>query len=245
MREIRFRFIGMIFYIIFLTNLLLSQTCIDIILGIENKDESNQILVTLIGLGVLLFTSEAVGFLFSNISFFLWNIRGGIKPSDGGYSQEWNKLSYNFKKLVIYYYRNTQIENDAEKVNSEYDKKLSQYSKDVFLSYFWQRAPKVIIEWVVRRHSAFFTNRSAIVAILLALLLSSLIIFIFGFNWNIANTIVTIICLSLISILWYNAIGSRKEGWQMIDLWLNAKLNTKMNKAISEIDKIFLSSQIK
>lgn len=239
MREVRFRFIGVLFYIIFLVSLLLTQGGVSLVRDLPTQSNLYQVIVAVVGLGALLFTSEAVGYLFNNIFLFLWNIRGGFKPTFGGYSLEWNKLSYNLKRKIIEHYENISSNSNQEQQHQRFDKRWKGYSADVFSSYFWQQSPKSLVEWVVRRHTVYFTSMSAIIGIISSLLLSGIVTWGFGLGWTVANTVFILFLAGLMIMIWFNAQCARIEGRQMIDLWLSGALNPKMQRTLKNFTRLF------
>ncbi len=99
MRPERFRYVGYIFSIVLLINLILSQKGMDFTKDLfsTNSTQTNHVydwLIPLAGVVSLLVTSEAVGYILNSMSSIWWNIIGG-------YSSEWKKCSYNIKENIL------------------------------------------------------------------------------------------------------------------------------------------------
>lgn len=232
MREIRFRFIGALFFIVLVLSLTLTKSGLGFFRTFPTQSDLYQVVISLVGLGILIFTSEASGYLFNTLFLYWWNVRGGFKLTRGGYSKEWNKLSYDMRHKIEEVYQHNS-DNQQEEQHRRFDERWKGYSADVFLSYFWQQAPSSLTEWVSRRYTVFFTSRAALLGIVVAIILSGIFISVFGLGWTIANTIVLVFSVAVIIALWFNGQCARTEGWQMVDLWLCGILNPKMQQALS------------
>jgi len=69
----------------------------------------------------------------------------------------------------------------------------------------------------------------------LALILSGWIIHMCGFGWTDWNTSILVSTLFLSAIVYWNAQHSRKEAWQIIDLFLAEKLNPRFRQVLNQI----------
>jgi quercetin dioxygenase-like cupin family protein len=244
MREQRTRYAGILFYLVFGLSLLFTESGMKLVQGLQTRADLSGILFPLIALGVAFFTSEPIGFLFTSVLFFFWNVRGGRKPEFGGYAAEWRKLSYDFNSEIINRYDSSNsLENGARKGHAE--EQWKEYGPDVFLSYFWQQGPRTLIDWVSRRHTAFFLGLSAIVAIALALILSTIIIVKLQMGWTLGTLSIFLISFMLAAFFGYNAQGARKEAWQMMDIWMRSAFDPQLGRALQDINGLFFGNHEK
>lgn len=102
-------------------------------------------------------------------------------------------------------------------------------------SYFWQDAPKHLVEWVSRRHTAFFMGMSTVVSIIFAVILS-LAVNEFSMGGHRASIYVYLGALVVSVFFAYNATAARREARQMIDLWSHTKLDQGASDALASID---------
>jgi len=226
MRPERFKYVGYIFSIITIVNLLLSQKGMEFsknLFTIASTQTSPvyDFLAPLVAVVSLLITSEAMGYILTSLAYIWWN-------KTGGYSSEWRKCSYNIKDIVLIKYSKIDSSNQIDK--------CSDFSEDVFLSYFWQRADRSLVEWVSRRHTIFFTGISAFVGFACALLVSWIVILNKDLVWHTPNWIFLIISGALMAIILYNANFERKTARQMVDLWLSTLFNAHMQSITKEIE---------
>jgi quercetin dioxygenase-like cupin family protein len=244
-REQRWKNTGALFCVVFVTALLLTNSGMQLVQGLQGNVDLSGVALTIFGLGLAFFTSESIGFLFSSLSVFLfWNAKGGRKPGFGGYSTEWRRLTYDFKGEIVKRYQTTAAEpGPKEQTSAVLRDSWEHYTPDVFLSYFWQQAPLPLVEWVSRRHSAFFSGLASILAIGVALLLSAGLIIGFGMGWTTGTVSVFVVSAVLAMAFGYNAQAARTEAWQMIDLWMRGAFDPKMQKAIRDIMKRFTVKQ--
>ena len=227
MRPERHKYVGYIFYVTALVNLLLSQkgmTFIGDLLDFLSTQTTSafNFLVALAALVSLLITSEAIGYIFSNIFSLYWNWRGG-------YSSEWAKCGYNIKDTLKSRYSQKNVSNQEEKWQNP--------GHDVVLSYFWQRGDRHIVEWVSRRHTMFFTGMSALIGFGCALILSSVIILTLGLGWHALNWVVVGIAVIFMVIIWFNSHFEKKAARQMVDLWLSTLFDANMQSATRDIEQ--------
>lgn len=244
-RELRYGAAGIIFYLLLVLNLLATQYSRNLLQKLflpllttsSQIDSANtyQVIIAIIGLGALIFTSNTIGYLFGSIYIFLWNnIPGRFHRGEGGYSAEWKKLSYDIKTLIIEKYKQASRQLEENPSHDKFERQWETYSADVFLSYFWQRAPRDIVDWAVRRHTAFLTGMSTIIGISLALLLSITLIIGSNLGWNFSNFIISTVGFLMIFIIYNNAQHARSEAWQIIDLWLAHSLNPYLTPILDQ-----------
>ncbi len=235
-RALRLRPAGILFYLIFAFNILSTNSSINFFTS--NKIEFNfQTLAAIIGVGVILFTSDAIGFIFASIHTFFWNFGTNIfKLGEGGFSKEWKKLTFDIKSHLLeeYQMRNTLI--DTVDTNDKIIDKLQTYTQDVLVSYFWQQAPSPIVAWAMRRHTAFFTGMSTITGIILGITISGIVVIIGGMGFSIFH-IFNFLLPFLIYILWMNAKHARLEALQIIDLWFGGILDPKLKSILEKVQQ--------
>jgi hypothetical protein len=234
-REQRFRFVGIIFYIVFISNLFLSKQGSLLLYSLLSGADQFQAITGLVGLGALFFTSEAVGYVFGSIVRFFWVIWGW--PEDGGYSTEWHKhLSKDLKEEILERFREICGHQELTELNAKIEKRFPEYSRDVFLSHFWQQAPEALVAWTSRRNTAFFASWSSVVGILLALLSTAAIISFLEMSWTVGNTALLIVTILLMGAMGFIAEFARREAWQMIDLWMCRAFSPELDKVMEEIE---------
>ena len=205
-REQRMRYAGLFFYIVVILSLFVSARGHTHLKDIINSTAAfKDILFPLVSLAIIVFTSESVGYLFNSIFVFIWNLRGSIRPEYGGYAAEWNSLNYDYKQIVL------------DKCGKKEEDRLTKYGADVFFSYFWNQFPERAVEWVSRRHSAFFINMSTVVSIITGVIFAFIIIEAKSMGHSRENWIVYFGSLLFAAIFVYNALGPKREAFQMID----------------------------
>ena len=98
-REVKLRPAGVLFYTVFILSLMMTQVGQTFLVNLPSQSgqaDVYQVVAAILGLGAVLFTSEAVGYVFETTHFFVWNVvRGKFRGGRGGYSAEWNRLGYN------------------------------------------------------------------------------------------------------------------------------------------------------
>jgi hypothetical protein len=247
-RELRLGAAGILFYLVFAFNLLATRASQDLlgIMSSSSQTTSSQItsadiyqgVTAVVGVGALLFTSDSIGYLFGSFYIFYWNdVRGRFQKGKGGYSAEWRKLSYDIKTYVIEQYKIARKTSDKDALHSKFEEQWESYSADVFLAYFWQRAPRDIVDWGVRRHTAFFTGMSTIIGICFGLILSVTIIMVSKMGWTAINTGITVAAAILILMIYSNAEHARSEAWQIIDLWLANAFNPHLAPILNQVQQ--------
>jgi len=241
-REQRFRYVGTVFYFTFLLNLLLTDTGLKFGSTLFSDSSQIQVFITALSLGALFFTSDAIGYLLSTIIRFAWNLWGYL-AGDGGYSREWKKkLRIPIKENIIKSLSEKPKEEQPNE-NESIQVALNKYHYDVFVSYFWQRAPKPILEWVTRRHSAMFINWSCILSITLSYCIFIIIILTQKLGWTDLNTIFCIFNSFLFFALLFLSHIARREAWQMVDFWFYNLNHLESGAKLEELDVIRLSRE--
>jgi hypothetical protein len=235
-REQRFRYVGIIFFAVFIGNLLLSEAGLKWIQDIIDNPKNSDAIVGLVGLGAFFFASEAVGFIFGSIVRFFWNIWG--YPGDGGYSTQWRKkLSIHPREEIMNDFGKIFDRENQTALNSAIEQRFPEYTRDVFLSYFWHQAPKPLTQWTSRRHTAFFTGMTDILGIGVALSLTCAFIVLSGWHWTIANWILLLTAVAIMATMWCVSQYARKEAWQMIDLWLCRGFSDELDQVLGRLEK--------
>jgi hypothetical protein len=208
MREIRFKFTGTLFYIVVIMNLLLTHKGLKLIGDIPNiltVSPAVSFISVLLSLSALLFTSNAIDYAISSI-VCRW----------------YERVSFRFCDTYL-----TRVRHLMERYGQEIRKrfphlvpKSKEYSElDVIHSCLWQRGPKPLIEWCVRRDDAFLTATTAYVGITLGWILSVVLICNLSLSWSDWNSYFLIILLLFWWIFRKNARCAFDEYWQMINLW--------------------------
>lgn len=232
-REQRMRSAGMLFYLVITITLILTDSGSLLVRNVISQLELIQVIIAITSIGVAIFTSEPVGFLFGSIPYMMWSLKGGFKPENGGYAAEMRKLTHNIKLDIIQGYKSV-YKNENDK-SQKPDKKWMKYAPDVFLNYYWQQAPHFIVEWVSRRQSAYFANMSVAVSIGMATILSTIIIFIYQLGWT-SSAIAAVVITSLLSLFFLHvAQGARTEAWQMVDVWMEQGFDKQLGKVMQNI----------
>jgi hypothetical protein len=236
-RDLRIRSAGILFYIVLAMSLLVTHVSVNFLRNLSFQPAQTdfyQLVTAALGLGTILFTSDAIGYLFSSIHIFMWNIvRGRFHQGRGGYSAEWQRLEYDLKAHIIKEFSLALRSSADQDRHRKIQKRWESYSSDVFLSYFWQQAPQGIVDWTSRRHTAFFTGMSTVIAIGLGLSISAIVISAFRMGWTNANWYITAISAIVAFMLYMNAQYARKEAFEIMDLWLSGKLNPQLQKILS------------
>lgn len=234
-RELRLRCAGLLFYITLAVSLLLTDKGIELLGSFPPNDVGwFEALIALLGAGILVFTSDAVGFLFNSVAFAMWNERGKM-GAGFGYANEWTKLSYDLKSEVVQRFAATSDSNSQRRKHGLFEERWKDFSPDVFLSYFWQQAPRRLVDWVSRRHTAYFMGRSATLAISSGIGASIAAILRFGMGWTAWHICIYPFWTGMIIFMSYNYRAARVEALQMIDLWLADAFDPKIRGSLTDI----------
>lgn len=239
-RELRLKVAGMLFYVILTLNLAFSTKGSKFFSGLScgpGNSGAYQAIAAIVGAGAVLFTSEAIGYLFTSIHVFLWNIiRGGFEKGLGGYSGEWKRLSYDPKLYITELYKDS-IDSGQLKQDKEFDKLVGTYNRDVFLSTIWLRAPKEIVDWATRRYTAFFLGMATLLSLFMGLLISIIAIKKLNMDWTTMNDCIFVLVSMFCAIVFCNAQYARNEARQIIDLWLAENLNPQFKAIMKKVTK--------
>ena len=224
-REFRFRPAGMVFYLVLALNLLLTQTGLDLVRDLQLKTDIPQAVAAIFATGILLFTSDSVGYLFTSLVVFHFNARGG-------YSRDYRtRLGYrDFKQRIIDYYFNDPHPIAEESKHKRFEEQWLRYSEEAFMAYFFWHLfqDNPLDDWFTRRFSAYFAGLSAALAIVIGLALSMVLTCAFQMHWTPVNTWVTAVSLLFCIVLGSNAVRARRDTWPIVDLWVAGILNPRI-----------------
>ncbi|HAK88077.1 MAG TPA: hypothetical protein DHV16_03000 [Nitrospiraceae bacterium] len=238
MREMRFKITGTLFYTIVVMNLFLTEGGQNFIHNIIQQILNPQIgiassvvplISVLLTISALLFTSDAIGYVFSSIVVLWWNFFRGE-------SYQWHTLKYDLKQKIIQMHQNSDADKSQEKLQ------LSDYYDDVVFNYFWQQAPEPVVEWTVRRDTAFLIGLSAALGIAVSVILSAVLTLYFGMIWTGWNWVVTIIFSILMVIFLFNAWRAGREEWQMMSLWSSGRLDGKLQNTLQYFSEALIQA---
>jgi hypothetical protein len=251
MRDIRYRFIGILAFIVFFLSLLLSNYSLEptpptITLSSNLTQQTTPIVdfssnltqqstptvdllkdpvtFAILGLILTILVSEGIGYFFSSIAIFLWNGCFRLKGYTGGYSGVLKQGLGDDENII------QSLDNDVEQ---KIFKGYRDLDYDLFISYFWQRADKSLLDWAVRRWNIYFTNLSAIVTIIMTYFISMVLInknffdllksmrFEISFNNYLLGLGLFLYCL----VLCLEARRNKVQAINMIKLWLQDPKN--------------------
>ncbi len=213
-RDLRYKFSGMIFTIVLVLMMCLSDDGNSFINNLRNHNSISDSIGGIVAVAALLFASEAVGYIIYSIFFFSWNRYGGLLNVRGGFSREWDKLDINLKERLLAF-----IENEAGEPKKT--KPFHRYTPDVFFSYYFHSVtPKSVHDWSQRRYENFFAQMSALSALILGTMTSTFLLMCYHCGWSFANTIASIFIVVLSIVLFINGYQAKLEGRQMVELWL-------------------------
>lgn len=237
-RDLRFRFTGIVFFITFAAAMLLSEELPGMVQAQLAKGGSNEVVVAAIGAAAALFMSEGAGFMISSLWMFTWYMRAGKDISFSGYSSMWSKLAYDIKQEVIDTSTpSTDAAPQSKTGQAVWRRRLHKYSPDVYLSYFWQRAPAQLVRWVSRRVTTYLICMSACTATAVAVGMSSLIILLLGLGWTQWNWVLVLVAAALATVFCFNGRVSYREGFQMLELWQTAMFEPELRSALAQLAK--------
>lgn len=206
-RQLRFKVPGILFYLVLLINILLTEdgwNSFDSILTamLKQSASSASSIVSLVSVllagGTAIFTSDAIGYLFGSVVNFVWQVlRADIL--------QWHIVKFDPRKHL----RTLNIEEE------------DSFRRDVVFNYLWQQNSEPLVQWAVRRDNAFVTGMSSALAILTAIIASILMSLSFSqsLTWTGSNTCFILACAVPIVILFWNGILAGIEGWQLMRLW--------------------------
>ena len=223
-REMRFKFIGITFYIVLLANLLLTKDAQLLLERCQSTELSPQVIIAALSFGAMLFTSDAIGYLFGTVCWVIWDIFGGWSSFFGDLA---------VKERILKAYRAGRRNVDkADRVEEE----LKSFVHDAFFCYFWHRAPTGLAEWASRRHLAFLINWSIIMAMIAAYGLSTAIVgpnaLDTGPHWVLHGIVIV-----LVLALGANILYGLRDMKQLVKLWFYGGQDKNLHGVFKEIEK--------
>jgi hypothetical protein len=237
-RGTRQRFAGIIFFLVLALTLITTDLGTRLISFVTQNSSSggiSNLVIGIAGLGVALFTSESIGFLFSTITLFILNMLSarrygkglGLRPQFGYYSGQLKDYTYDIKKRFT-----VKLANEDEQTPDGNRVNWDDFSPDVFFTYLWLRKPESIDEWVVRRYTAYIINLSIVLAIGLAWGIIILLLWTQIIQMNQWIVVSAIISFILALMFMWNGLGAETEARQMLHLWLYECFDPKTKEAL-------------
>jgi hypothetical protein len=226
-RDFRFRVSGVIFFLIGLLHLAFTDKGKCFILNLTNEPDTIQIIVAIISGVFLIFASDSMGFIFSTLFLFIFNIRDG-------YAGVYTRRIGNLKKTFMDIYNNSELQLPEDQSIKEFGERLNKYNTEHFLIYFlWHHPDGVndnLNKWVERRHTAYFTSYSIITAATIASLLSSLIIYIYDLSFTTQNQIIFMVTAIIFAILIRNGERAMRDAIAITDLHIAGFINPRVKE---------------
>jgi len=163
-REMRYRFIGVFFFMFLAGNLLLlTKSGQQWIQAMADPESGSGRLLPILSLVAVLLTAEWVGYLMSAWFYRLW-------LWCGGWSAFWKDLG--LKASIMEEYKR-QRGNATQPPSAS--SMLQSLSHDIHFSYIWQGFPEARRDWAIRRHVAFVSDCSILTAMWLAYAFAALL----------------------------------------------------------------------
>jgi len=241
-REFRMRPAGVLFFLIVGSNLLLTtEICKNILSLLSSLNEESstlQVLIAVLSFGFLVITSDAIGYVFSLIDVFLWNLckRRLCEGYSSSYWPGWDELGIDLQAIALELYEVAEEEKSDKTLHQEFVKMWKSLSPDVILNYFWRQAPDTFIGFADRRNNAFYTNGAIRVGIVSALITSVLSIHLFNLGFNcIVHLVLFFGSLFVLCIVHKNAKNAREEELQFIRLWLSSNINSTLKEVLNNM----------
>ncbi len=223
-RNLRFRVSGVIFFVIFISQLALSNSGLFNILSfiIKPPEQEPQVIPAIISALFLFFASEPIGYIFTSISLFVFNLFGG-------YAGLYSRKIGNLDKDIIDEYKNIMDTLPNDKLQKNFYKRIKNYNTEQFFIYFfWHRingANDNLSSWVERRFTAFFISFSFLTSTIIALSSSIITIYFFNFGFNLLNLISFIISILLTVILAVNGEKAIDDAIAITDFHVASFIN--------------------
>lgn len=215
MREYRYSIPGWIFSFVILLNLMSSNYFQRLFFEqfVENQNIGLSVIIAIFAI----IATPATGYIISSIPFALFHFRGG-------YSGLWERhLKYSLKEKI-----GEKLLSGKSQVSSE----ILNAPHDSFLSFYWQGGyiDQKLVDWVSRRISVHFINRSVTFAIVIGNLLSL---------WMVSKVseltpihyLILFGSAIIIAILEINSYYARKEALGTLNFWLERTFNKDFKEA--------------
>ena len=235
-RDFRNKPAGLIFITVLTIGLLFSVEGSEFIKAsfVENHDIP---LLSVLGIIIVLLSSDAFGYIFVSLGYFLFN-------SIGGYSIIFSRLIIykDFKhKIIDYFTKNNTTHNKSGMVtNEDLKDRLTHISSEVLHVYFYwykEGSQNPYDAWLIRRYSAFITAISVILSLLIGNVLVTCLMKLWSLTWSSINTIIAITSIFICFVMFYNGLRAITEAVQLHDLWISGKDNPQFINTYNWIHK--------
>ena len=228
-RSFRFRVSGMVFFIITILHLVVTTSGRTFIISLgSGQDTTNKLLLAIIPSALVIFTSDAIGYIFSSIFQYYFNYRGG-------YAKLYKQGIGNLKKYIIDHYNKIEMPLDNEPLLEGLSKRLKKYNTEQFLIYyFWHRpggADENLHKWIERRFNAYFTAYSVIIALILGTILSFSIICCY-LAFNCMNGLIFLISILIALLIRRNGENALKDAVSITDLHISGFINPRVKEMV-------------
>jgi hypothetical protein len=215
-REYRFKLSGLTFFILVFCIIFSTKNGFDLVIP-SQESGMNAAILALIAAGASYASSEAFGYIFNAVFFISWSqvvpfLQGSRERA---YSADYERY---FKSGQI---RQMMCGQWRESGSSDHPPvKLSGYSLDPCFSYFFQSdAPETLRHWVERRWTAFAVGMIEVVAIIASWLIALTVILETDMTMTFNTALIFVFSVLFGAICWKNAQLSRKEAYELMDLW--------------------------
>lgn len=183
------------------------------------------------------FTAGVAAFTSDAVGFALSALFFCIWQLRGGYSALWKKnLSYNPKDFILTEYRKSyRGAPDEASLHRRFEERWDSYSLEVFLSYVWQYAPKRLDEWHSRRLTVFFAYWSSILGVVLGFVVSFTLSCAFHLCLTPVHMWIALIATFFVGLFCFNAWQVKKDVRQIVDLCVAGLLNPGLRMTMEGI----------
>jgi hypothetical protein len=229
-RDFRFRVSGLLFVIVILLNLAFSNNGKKLISDLLAKATNLEFLQILLGTILIVFASDAIGYIFNSIAVFIFN-------RSGGYSGKFKKhLGYSeLRDSIIQTYDSMNVELPNDFSHDKFRLKWDAYNTEhFFVNFFWHRSelPSNLNEWLERRYNAYFTAHSCSIALIIATLISFVTICNPIFGISPVNWIVLLFTGFGVLIFVLNGKEAMKDAMAITDLHIAEYVNPRVRKIL-------------
>jgi hypothetical protein len=236
-RAFRFRTAGLVFYVTTALFLFSSPTFRDAAVHAISSPATTaptQVLVAVIGASLLLFTSDAIGYLFGSVFNFVFNHFGGYS---GLYSRRLANAT--FRDTLIEQLGNLKNPPKNFRSHKKFIASLSEYRHDQLLVYFhWHigDVPSSLDDWLERRHTAFFTAWITLMGAGGATLLSLALFCSLGLAPSSLTWMILVGTFAIAFVLVSNANFAMEDALRVIDLRLAGSLDPRIDELRRKVD---------
>lgn len=233
-REFRLRVSGILFFIIFLLQIVMTKEGLSFIVQIIESPETLQVIISIAAGVFLFFASDSVGYIFGTFFMLIFNLYGGYSEI---FKKHFGKLDELLLQKYIFFHKTEPITEDSY----NFRERFAEFNTEQKLVYFfWHNETGVterIDKWVERRFNAYFIAYGSLVAVLCASILSVCIISSNHMGFSSSNyvffVITAVFCISLI----LSAEFAMKDAVRIVDL----QIASFLDPAIYEIKKEYNS----